>query len=188
VNKTGYDGHCSVRLLTDATGAVTDRYDYNAFGNLLNQTGSTPNLYLYSGEQNDPNLGFYYLRARYLSGPTGRFWTTDPNDGDQAKPMTLHRYAYASDDQVNGSDPTGKAVFVATRPLNDPVGGFFRNVADHVFLVFTDGGVTDMAAWSNLVSNKNGLQYPWNGSGVITFSFHPSFRLQSGPRRNAAWQ
>src|SRR5215469_17270912 len=63
----GYDGHGSVRLLADSTGAITDRYDYDAFGNIISQVGTTPNVYLYSGEQNDPNLGLYYLRARYLS-------------------------------------------------------------------------------------------------------------------------
>src|SRR5208282_5489152 len=42
----GYDGHGSVRQLTNAAGTVTDGYDYDAFGNLINQTGSTPNNYL----------------------------------------------------------------------------------------------------------------------------------------------
>src|SRR5205823_6899594 len=69
----GYDGHGNVRLLTDTTGAVTDRYDYDAFGNVIGQAGTTPNAYFYSGEQLDPNLGSYYLRARYLSQSTGRF-------------------------------------------------------------------------------------------------------------------
>jgi hypothetical protein len=46
----GHDGQGSVRFLTDLTGAITDRYDYDAFGNLISQTGSTPNNYLYSGE------------------------------------------------------------------------------------------------------------------------------------------
>ena len=32
----GFDGHGSVRYLTDSTGAVTDTYDYDAFGNLIN--------------------------------------------------------------------------------------------------------------------------------------------------------
>jgi hypothetical protein len=29
-------------------------YDYDAFGNLIHQTGSTPNNYLFAGEQFDP--------------------------------------------------------------------------------------------------------------------------------------
>src|SRR5205807_182275 len=58
----GYDGHGNVRILTDTTGAVTDQYDYDAFGNIISQAGSTPNVYLYSGEQNDQNLALYYLR------------------------------------------------------------------------------------------------------------------------------
>lgn len=51
----GYDGHRSVRLMTDATGAVTDRYDYDAFGNIITQIGNTPNVNLYSGEHCCPN-------------------------------------------------------------------------------------------------------------------------------------
>ena len=47
------DGHGSVRLLTNASGAITDAYDYDAFGNLLYRSGTTPNDYLYSGEQFD---------------------------------------------------------------------------------------------------------------------------------------
>src|ERR1051325_7691170 len=42
----GFDGHGSVRFLTDSTGAITDTYDYDAFGNLISSTGSTPNNYL----------------------------------------------------------------------------------------------------------------------------------------------
>ena len=53
----GADGHGSVRQLTSSTGAVTDTYDYDAFGNLVNSTGSTPNNYLFAGEQFDPALG-----------------------------------------------------------------------------------------------------------------------------------
>jgi len=55
---------------TNAAGSITDSYDYDAFGNLVNQTGSTPNNYLFAGEQYDPALGLYYNRARYLSTTT----------------------------------------------------------------------------------------------------------------------
>ncbi len=103
----GYDGHGSVRQLTNSAGTVTDTYDYDAFGNLINQTGSTPNNYLFAGEQYDPALGLYYNRARYLSQTTGRFWSMDPASGDAMSPMSLHRYLYADADPVDGNDPTG---------------------------------------------------------------------------------
>ena len=72
-----YDGHGSVRALTDANGGVTDTYDYDAYGNLIHSTftGSapTPNNYLFAGEQFDPDLDPYYNRARYLNVSTRRF-------------------------------------------------------------------------------------------------------------------
>ena len=49
-SKDGHDGFGSVRALTDATGAVTDTYTYDAFGNLLDKSGSTPNDSLFTGE------------------------------------------------------------------------------------------------------------------------------------------
>ena len=41
---------------------ITDSYDYDAFGNKINSTGTAPNSYLYRGEQYDSDLGPYYLR------------------------------------------------------------------------------------------------------------------------------
>ncbi len=113
----GYDGHGNVRLLTDTTGAVTDRYDYDAFGNTITQAGNTPDVYQYSGEQNDPNLGLYYLRARYLSQSTGRFWTTDKLLGDEDTPVSMHQYLYAGSDPVDNSDPSGNQFIASEIPL-----------------------------------------------------------------------
>jgi RHS repeat-associated protein len=103
----GYDGGGTVRLLTDSTGTVTDTYDYDAWGNTVNATGSTPNVYLYRGEQFDSELELYYLRARWFNAPTGRLLTKDPADGVKTDPATLHKYLYASADPTNRIDPTG---------------------------------------------------------------------------------
>jgi RHS repeat-associated protein len=102
-----YDGHGSVRALTDPTGAVTDTYDYDAFGVLIHSTGTTPNTTLYSGEQFDPDLNLYYNRARYLNVSTGRFWTMDSYEGRTADPVSLHKYLYAGDSPSDGIDPSG---------------------------------------------------------------------------------
>jgi len=106
----GYDGHGSVRQLTNSQGVVTDSYDYDTFGNLVNSTGSTPNNYLFAGEQFDPALNLYYNRARYLNTTTGRFWSMDTYDGDDQEPLSLHKYLYAENDPVDNIDPCGKCV------------------------------------------------------------------------------
>jgi len=106
----GYDGHGSVRQLTSAAGAVTDSYDYDAFGNLVNQTGSTPNNYLFAGEQYDPALSLYYNRARYLNTATGRFWNMDTQQGRDRDPLSLHKYLYAEGDPIDHADPSGNQI------------------------------------------------------------------------------
>lgn len=102
-----YDGHGSVRQLTNTAGAVSDTYTYDAFGNLIEQTGSTPNVYLYAGEQFDPDLNLYYNRARYLDVRQGRFWGMDVYEGDPESPSSLHKYLYANNDPVDRIDRSG---------------------------------------------------------------------------------
>jgi YD repeat-containing protein len=69
----GYDGSGTARQLINAAGTVTDTYEFDAFGNKIISTGTTANNYLYDGEQYDPDLGLYNLRARYYNPQTGRF-------------------------------------------------------------------------------------------------------------------
>ena len=104
----GYDGAGNVRQLINASGVVTDTYDYDAFGNVINKSGTTQNNYLYRGEQFDPDLGMYYLRARWYNPLTGRFLSRDPEEGQFWEPKTLHKYLYARGDPVNGIDPMGR--------------------------------------------------------------------------------
>lgn len=103
----GYDGHGNVRYLTDEQGEVTDTYDYDAFGNLIARTGTTPNSYLFTGEQYDEELGLYYLRARYHNPDSGRFWSMDSFEGFGSDPASLHKYTYCRNNAVNRIDPSG---------------------------------------------------------------------------------
>jgi RHS repeat-associated protein len=112
-----YDGSGSSRALVDGTpgsaslGQITDTYTYDAFGILTAQTpasGGTPNVYLYTGEQWDADLGMYYLRSRYYHPQLGRFWTMDSFQASQADPLGLHKYLYVHDNPVNMVDPSGQ--------------------------------------------------------------------------------
>jgi RHS repeat-associated protein/uncharacterized repeat protein (TIGR01451 family) len=109
----GYDGHGSVRQLFNSAGVVTDTYDFDAFGNLINSSGSTPNNYLFAGEQFDPALSLYYNRGRYLNPATGRFWGMDTSEGDDHDPRSLHTYTYAMNNPVNRIDPSGHDSFLS---------------------------------------------------------------------------
>jgi RHS repeat-associated protein len=110
----GYDGSGNVRQLTNAAGTVTDTYEYDAFGNSFTKQGTTPNVYLYRGEQYDPDLGLYYLRARYYNPATGRFMSRDPEDGNTIDPSSLHKYLYGGGDPINRIDPRGRADTIQT--------------------------------------------------------------------------
>jgi RHS repeat-associated protein len=101
------DGAGSVRQLSSAAGVPTDAYEFDAFGNETNSAGSTPNNYLYRGEQWDPDLGLYYLRARYYNPLTGRFVSVDSEAGEGQR-----RYQYAASDPVNGMDPSGNEAII----------------------------------------------------------------------------
>lgn len=136
----GKDGHGSVRYLTDPNGNITDTYNYDAFGNLINQTGNTPNNYLYAGERFDSDIGFYYLRDRLLNAATGRFLTQDNFEGDIEQPLSLHKYIYAHNNPINKLDPTGKFAIDAainssfrTTLAGGATFGNIRNVTNSIF-------------------------------------------------------
>ena len=102
-----YDGHGSVVGLANESGVVTDSYVYDAFGNLIDSTGTTANNYRYCGEQFDETTGLYYLRARYMDTATGRFIIQDTYQGTINDPVSLHKYLYCSSNPVMNIDPSG---------------------------------------------------------------------------------
>lgn len=101
-----FDGQGSTRLVTDSTGAVSARYSYDAFGNLL---GTSPSglvtSILYTGQQFDAGLGEYDLRARYYDPSTGTFTSFDSANNGNADPTDLHKYLYTGANPINRSDP-----------------------------------------------------------------------------------
>ncbi|MBI4851556.1 MAG: RHS repeat-associated core domain-containing protein [Acidobacteria bacterium] len=103
-----YDGHGSTRGLTDSNGSLTDSFTYDSYGLLIERTGSTPNNYLYAGEQFDHDLNLYYNRVRYLEVNRGRFWSQDEFEGFKEEPLALHKYLYANADPINNIDPSGR--------------------------------------------------------------------------------
>ncbi|WP_197435115.1 RHS repeat-associated core domain-containing protein [Nitratireductor arenosus] len=98
------DHLATVRIVTDAAGAVVEQTGYAAFGERLNTGFQTQKGFI--GERHDPETGLIYLNARYMDPVFGRF--ISPDDWDPTmEGVGTNRYAYAGNDPVNKSDPNG---------------------------------------------------------------------------------
>jgi RHS repeat-associated protein len=107
------DGLGSTAALTDSSGAVTATYTYDVFGAVKSSTGPGSTEFRFAGQQDDPALGYQYLRARYYDPATGRFIGKDPFSGYLTSPQTRNSYAYALNNPLNFTDPTGEVVAAA---------------------------------------------------------------------------
>jgi RHS repeat-associated protein len=105
------DANNNVTAVTDDTGAVQERYSYDAYGNVTiydadwvqRSSSSVNNTLLFAGMFVDPTTGLYYARARWYNPSTGGFITQDPSQAE------TNLYGYAGDDPISESDPTGLA-------------------------------------------------------------------------------
>ncbi len=103
----------SVTEVSDATGAIVERYEYDVYGEVSIFDGSDNSLttsaignpYLFTGRRFDPESGNYYYRARVYSPTLGRFLSMDPL-GFAAGDYNLYRYVFNS--PTNLTDPTGE--------------------------------------------------------------------------------
>ena len=107
---TGYnDYRGSTVAITDDSGAVTDTFEYDSYGKLINRTGESFVIFGYNGRDGiitDAN-GLLYMRARYYSPELRRFINADIIPGEISDPTLLNRYAYVNGNPVLNIDPFG---------------------------------------------------------------------------------
>lgn len=91
----------STRALTDASGAVVERLDYDSFGD---GAGSAVTRYGYAGRELDADTGLLYYRARWYDPQTGRFISEDPSEFEGG----FNWYAYVGGNPLSYNDPDGE--------------------------------------------------------------------------------
>jgi len=97
------DGQGSVVAVTDASGKVVDRYNYDSWGEQIGRYPETvPQQLRYAGYWYDSEMQWYWLTTRYYNPEDLRFLQPDPSDLDG-----VHTYAYVGDDPVDSTDPDG---------------------------------------------------------------------------------
>ena len=112
-----------VIALTDASGQIVVKYDYDTWGNVTVVEGDTDplaslNPYTYVGKfavRYDRDTGMYLMTWRDYDPTTGRFIIPDTYLGEEDKPFSQNRYLYAEGDPVNNIDPSGHWVVVVVR-------------------------------------------------------------------------
>ena len=172
----GYDGGGSVRQLTNSAGSVTDTYEYDAFGNALQTSGSTPNNYLYRGEQYDSDLGLYYLRARYYNPSTGRFMSRDPEDHPLTDIRELHKYLYVGGDPVNWADPTGRSAYEVGFQLGAALAKAAPYAISGLLIVDCLAGIAGVV-YEASENNNTGLAIAATSAAAACFLMNYEFKL-----------
>jgi RHS repeat-associated protein len=90
------------RAITNSAGAVTGTQSFDAYGTQTASSGAASTVFGFTGNLTDAITGLLYLRARDYDPATGQFLTVDP-----ALDSTHQPYAYAGNDPVLNTDPTG---------------------------------------------------------------------------------
>jgi RHS repeat-associated protein len=140
--------------LTGTDGNIVERYNYDAYGALLNFVGTPKTNWQFGGDGLwDPNSLFTYHLARFRDG--GRFISYDSFEADASSPADLHRYLYTSVNPVSAWDPTG-LWWYGFFALDDPAHQYIVGAAA------TEAGYTVGADSFFLKGLRRGSMYPDN--------------------------
>jgi RHS repeat-associated protein len=90
-----------VQLVFSSTGSLLNRSSYSTWGGQTNTNGSNKSPFGFEGGYTDTS-GLIYLNARYYDPATAQFLSVDPLVQQTGQP-----FAYAGDNPINWSDPSG---------------------------------------------------------------------------------
>ena len=100
--------------LIDQDGAVAAAYAYDAWGNILSQSGNMAekNPLRYRGYYYDSETGFYYLQSRYYDPATRRFINADALASTGQGFIGYNMFAYCNNQVTMLMDSSGSRPFV----------------------------------------------------------------------------
>ncbi|NZA25917.1 hypothetical protein H0E84_05930 [Luteimonas sp. SJ-92] len=101
----------SVVAVTDASGAVIERREYEPYGAQL--TPAVADGPGYTGHVQDAATGLTYMQQRYYDSTLGMFLSVDPVTAYDNPINQFHRYRYANSSPYRFVDPDGRVVAIA---------------------------------------------------------------------------
>jgi RHS repeat-associated protein len=97
----------TMRVTTDSAGVAQSTCTGLPFGDGQTCQGNIPDQRYFTGKERDTESGNDYFGARYFASSMGRMLSPDPLGGSLANPQSLNRYAYALNNPLRFTDPTG---------------------------------------------------------------------------------
>jgi len=97
----------SASLGTDASGALLNEMRYTPYG--VTRSGDMPTDRRFTDQRWESGLGLYDYGARFYSAALGRFVSADTIVPNPQNPGDFNRYAYAANNPLRYSDPSGHA-------------------------------------------------------------------------------
>lgn len=97
----------NVVAVTDQSGAVIERYDYEPYG-LPTSTDKPDNEMGYTGHVHDADSGLVYMQQRYYDPSIGQFLSVDPVLPNTTDGTNFNRYWYANSNPYKYVDPDGR--------------------------------------------------------------------------------
>lgn len=130
-----------VIALLDGSGNKVAEYNYDAWGNLIDNPDDTfgfighVNPLRYRGYLYDEETGLYYLQSRYYNPEIGRFINADDIEylGADGTVVSHNIFAYCGNNPVNCADPSGHlAFFIVTAIIGAVIGLGATAAVDYV--------------------------------------------------------
>jgi RHS repeat-associated protein len=123
----------SIRELTDATGTIRARYDYDPYGNVTKLSGSLDTDFAYTGHYYHAASGLHLAPYRGYDPRLGRWLSRDPIDDGEFIWEGPNLYRYVANAPATYRDPDGRIIPVI-------VWGIFAYGALDTYAHAPDGG------------------------------------------------
>jgi RHS repeat-associated protein len=156
-------------LMQGSNGALAATYEYNAFGEVIRQTGAyaATNPLGWNTKYTDRETGLVYFGRRFYNSGLGRFINRDPIEEEGG----LNLYCCTGNDSVNHYDLLGMETFDVDPILLDPV---VVNGNDPTTYDFSGAEGTPPSTPTPSVPQSG----PWTLSYAAWLYYHPGYNTQ----------
>ena len=156
----------SPRLVVNtSTGAIAEEIDYDAFGNVLNDTQPGFQPFGYAGGLYDQQTGLVHFGAREYDPNTGRWTAKDPilfSAGD------TNLYGYVLSDPINAIDPIGlDGKSCACQKSQSKLGNFIWGVADESWDISLFGPTALVAKAAGYSSTADAIRHALGTESLV---------------------